>query len=338
MDTRNLGRSGLRVSPLCLGTMTFGEADASSFMHGVGASAADSHAVLERALDAGVNFIDTADVYGQDGLSERVIGDWIEATGRRHDLVLATKCRFNMPYGKGASRHHILRACDESLRRLKTDHIDLYQVHMQDLDCPEEETLRALDDLVHQGKIRYFGASNYAAYRLVDSVWTSRSLGLTGYVSLQMQYSLTERALEREHVPLCAHHGLGILPWSPLASGFLTGKYRKDSPPPEGGRLTRWKQRLAGFDTPRNWAILEAVDAVSAEVEASPGQVALAWLLAQPTVSSVIFGARTVQQLEDNLGAATLQLSADQRARLDSASGQDWGYPYDFMKRVQGRW
>lgn len=140
--------------------MTFGEADANSFMHGVGASAADSHAVLERALDAGVNFIDTADVYGQDGLSERVIGDWIEATGRRHDLILATKCRFNMPIGKGASRHHILRACDESLRRLKTDHIDLYQVHMQDLDCPEEETLRALDDLVHQGKIRYFGARN----------------------------------------------------------------------------------------------------------------------------------------------------------------------------------
>jgi aryl-alcohol dehydrogenase-like predicted oxidoreductase len=338
MELRPLGSSGLRVSPLCLGTMTFGEADTTSFMHGVGSDEATAHAILSRALEAGINFVDTADVYGQDGLSEQVLGRWFAATGRRHEVVLATKFRFAMPYGKGASRQHILRACEESLRRLQTDHIDLYQIHMQDLDVPEEETLRALDDLVRSGKVRYLGASNYAAYRLTDSQWISRSRGLERFIALQMQYSLLERGLEREHVPLCQQWGVGIIPWSPLASGFLTGKYRKDQPPPEGTRLARWTDRMSRMDTPQNWSILAALDAVSAETGASVAQVSLAWLLHRPMVSSVIFGARTLDQLEDNLPAASLALSPAQVAALDAASAAPLSYPYDFMHRVQGRW
>src|SRR5258706_11120524 len=241
MKYANLGASGLKVSRLCLGAMTFGNADEKSFMHQVGTDEATAHAILSRAADAGVNLIDVADVYGQDGLSERVIGDWLTASKRRDDLVLATKFRFRMrpgPNGAGASRAWIVRAAEDSLRRLKTDRIDLYQIHMQDLETPEEETLRALDDLVRAGKVLYLGCSNYAAYRLVDSLWLSRSLGLEKFVALQAQYSLIERGLEREHVPACAKFGLGILPWSPLAAGFLTGKYKKDAAPPAGPRAT----------------------------------------------------------------------------------------------------
>jgi aryl-alcohol dehydrogenase-like predicted oxidoreductase len=255
--------------------------------------------------------------------------------------VLATKFRFRMgkgPNDTGASRYHLRSAVEGSLRRLRTDRIDLYQVHMQDIDTPEEETLRALEDLVRQGKVLYIGASNYAAYRLVDSLWTSKTQHLSRYVALQAQYSLVARELEREHVPLCEQFGLGILPWSPLAGGFLSGKYRKNQPPPDSSRLARWKDRLAGFDTPRNWRILEVVDAVAAELKASSSQVALAWLLRKRAVTSVIFGARTVEQLEDNLKAAELKLDDAQLKRLDEASALELGYPYDFMQRLQGRW
>ena len=338
MQLRNLGTSGLKVSPLCFGAMTFGEPDASSFMHQVASPEDVVFAMLETALEAGVNFIDTADVYGQDGLSERVLGRWFAETGRRDEIVLATKFRFSMPYGKGASRRHIVKACEESLRRLRTDHIDLFQVHMQDASVPEEETLRALDDLVRAGKVLYLGVSNYAAYRLTDAVWTSRLHGLERYVSAQMQYSLVERSIEREHVPVCREHGLGILPWSPLARGFLTGKYRKDQPPPEGGRLTRWKRFLEKADTPQSWAVLAAMDEVVAETGATHASVALAWLMAQPCVTSVIFGARTVEQVKANLAAAELQLSADQLQRLTDASRLKVGYPYDFIRTVDGRW
>jgi aryl-alcohol dehydrogenase-like predicted oxidoreductase len=338
MELRTLGRCGLKVSPLCLGAMTFGEADSSSFMHKVGCDEATSHAIMSRALDAGVQFWDTADVYGQDGLSERIVGSWFQATGQRDRVVLATKFRFVMPYGKGASRRHIIRACEESLRRLRTDWIDLYQIHMQDLDVPEDETLRALDDLVRQGKVRYIGASNYAAYRLVDSLWTSRAQGLERWVALQMQYSLVERGLEREHVPAALQWGLGIIPWSPLAGGFLSGKYRPGQGAPPGTRLAEWKDRWSRMDEPRNWRILEAVDRVAAETGASAAQVSLAWLLHKPGVSSVIFGARTLAQLEDNLPAAHLSLTAPQVALLDQASASPLSYPYDFMHRVQGRW
>ncbi len=341
MEYRQLGSSGLRVSSLCLGAMTFGEADDKSFMHKVGCDEATSFDLMDRALDAGVNFIDTADVYGQDGLSERIIGRWFEKTGRRDDVVLATKFRFTMgagPNRSGGARYRIVKTVEDSLRRLETDRIDLYQMHMQDVTVPIEETLRALDDLVRAGKVLYIGCSNFAAYRLTDSLWTSKLQGLERFVSAQMQYSLLTRDIEREHVPLCQEHGLGILPWSPLAAGFLTGKYRKDQPPPEGARLEKWKDRWSRFDNDRNWAILEALDAVVAQTEATHSQVALAWLLHKPVVSSVIFGARNAEQLDGNLKAADLKLSDEQVAALDEASKFDVGYPYQFMGQVQGRW
>jgi aryl-alcohol dehydrogenase-like predicted oxidoreductase len=341
MEYRNLGASGLKVSTLCLGAMTFGEADESSFMHRVSCDEETSFAIMNRALDAGINFIDTADVYGQDGLSERVIGKWFEKHGRRDDVVLATKFRFRMgqgPNGTGAARYRIVKTVEDSLRRLATDRIDLYQIHMQDLDTPEEETLRALDDLVRQGKVLYLGCSNYAAYRMVDSQWISKTQGLERFVSLQAQYSLVVRDLEREHVPVCRDFGLGILPWSPLAGGFLTGKYRKGQDAPAGTRLEKWKDRYRGFDTERNWRILDAVLEVARELGATPAQVSLAWLLRKPTVTSVIFGARSVEQLDDNLAAASLALTDAHMAALDEASGFELGYPYQFMSNVQKRW
>ncbi|HEY2743149.1 MAG TPA: aldo/keto reductase [Polyangia bacterium] len=341
MEYRTLGSSGLKVSTLCLGAMTFGEPDEKSMMHGISADEKTAFEMMDRAHAAGVSFIDTADVYGNDGLSERVVGHWLEKHKKRNDVVLATKFRFGMwegPNGRGASRYRIVRTVEDSLKRLKTDRIDLYQIHMQDLDTPEEETLRALDDLVRAGKVLYLGCSNYAAYRLTDSVWLSKSLGLERFVALQAQYSLVERELEREHVPLCEKFGLGILPWSPLASGFLSGKYKKDAPPPAGARLDKWKDGWKGIDKPRNWQILDALAGVAREVGASMTAVALRWLIQKPAVTSVIMGVRTPAQLDDNLKAAELKLSPEAMKRLDEASAFELGYPYDFMKRIQGRW
>lgn len=343
MDTRRLGGSGLEVSELCLGAMTFGEADAGSFMHGVGADERTSDAIMDAALAAGINFIDTANVYGQDGLSERVVGRWMKERGVRDRIVLATKFRFRMwpgPNGAGASRAHVIRACEDSLRRLGTDRIELYQIHMQDLDVPEEELLRALDDLVRAGKVLYLGCSNYTAYRLMESLWASEKLHLERFVSLQAQYSLLVRDLEREHVPLCQAHGLGILPWSPLAGGFLSGKYERGMEAKEGSRFAspRWKQNLAQFGNDRGWATIDAVKAVAQELGSTPTAVALAWLLGKKVVSSVIFGARTLEQLNDNLKAAELELTSAQTKKLDEASAFEVGYPYDFCRRVQGRW
>jgi len=323
--------------------MTFGEADKGSFMHQVGASKEVAFKIMDRAVEAGINFIDVADVYGPDGLSERVVGEWLSARGGRDELVLATKFRFRMqagPNGTGASRRYLTRAVEESLKRLKTDRIDLYQVHLQDIDTPEEETLRALDDLVRAGKIVSIGCSNYAAYRLVESLGISERYGWSPYVTLQAQYSLQVRDLEREHLPLCRRHGLGLLPWSPLASGFLAGKYRRGEQAAEGARLQVWKERLASYDNDRSWNIIDALYAISdARGEAvSPAQVALAWLLSHQEVSSVIIGARSVEQLEDNLGAATLELNEEELRVLDEASAFELGYPYKMIKDVQGRW
>lgn len=341
MKYRQLGSTGTQVSVLCLGAMTFGEADEKSFMHKVSSDEQESFAVLDRALDAGINFIDTADVYGQDGLSERLLGDWLGSRKARDKIVLATKGRFRMASGvngTGASRLRITRAIDASLKRLGTDRIDLYQIHMQDRLTPEEELIRALDDAVRAGKIVYFGASNYAAYRLMESLWVSDKRSLDRYVTLQAQYNLSTRALEREHVPLCEKFGLGILPWSPLASGLLTGKYRRGQAAPSGSRLAQWKERYQAFDSERNWAIVDALVSASNDLGKAPSQVALAWLLSKPVVSSVIFGARTVAQLEENLGAAELELSAEVVARLDAVSGTEFGYPYDFIKTIDGAW
>ncbi|HKO53794.1 MAG TPA: aldo/keto reductase [Polyangiaceae bacterium] len=341
MKYKKLGAAGVKVSELCLGAMTFGEADDKSFMHQVGSDEKTSLGILNRALELGINFVDTADVYGQDGLSERIIGAWLARDQRRNEIVLATKFRFTMgdgPNKSGASRYRIMRCVEHSLKRLRTDRIDLYQVHMQDLDTPEDELLRALDDLVSQGKVLYTGCSNYAAYRLMDSLWVSKTRALSSFVTLQAQYSLVTRDLEREHIPLCREQGLGLLPWSPLASGFLTGKYRRDQPPPAGTRLEKWSERRSSFDNDRNWRILDAVRSVATEVGASPASVALAWVMKQPQVSSTIFGARDIAQLEENVKACDVNLSDEQLKCLDEASAFEPGYPYGFMKNSQGRW
>src|SRR3954467_15818980 len=269
MKYKRLGNAGVKVSELCLGGMTFGEADESSFMHKLGSDEQTASRVLSRALELGVNFIDTADVYGQDGLSERVIGSWFERERRRNEVVLATKFRFTMgdgPNKSGASSYRIRSCVEASLQRLKTDRIDLYQIHMQDMDTPEDETLRALDDLVRQGKVLYIGCSNYAAYRLMNSLWTSKTERRASFVTLQAEYSLVTRDLEREHVPLCREMGLGILPWSPLAGGFLSGKYERSAPVPTGTRLGEKKERFARFDNERCWRTLSAVKEVATEL------------------------------------------------------------------------
>lgn len=341
MKYKRLGGAGVKVSELCLGGMTFGEADDKSFMHKLGSDEQTASRVMSRALELGVNFIDTADVYGQDGLSERVIGNWFEREQRRNDVVLATKFRFTMgegPNRSGASRYRILRCVEGSLKRLKTDRIDLYQIHMQDVETPEEETLRALEDLVRQGKVLYIGCSNYAAYRLMNSLWTSKTQHLSSFVTLQAEYSLLVRELEREHVPLCREMGLGILPWSPLAGGFLSGKYERSAPVPAGTRLGEKKERFARFDNERSWGVLDAVKAVAAELSATPSAVSLAWLLHKPQVTSAIFGARDISQLESNVKATEIALSTEQLKRLDDASALELGYPYGFMGNVQGRW
>jgi aryl-alcohol dehydrogenase-like predicted oxidoreductase len=341
MKYKNLGSSGVRVSSLCLGAMTFGEADAKSFMHKVGSDEATAHAVLDRAVAAGINFVDTADVYGQDGLSERVLGNWLASGSNRDQMVVATKFRFTMgagPNRSGASRYRIVKCVEDSLRRLRTDRIDLYQIHMQDITVPEEETLRALDDLVRAGKVVYLGCSNYAAYRLMNSLWTARDNHWAKFVTLQAQYSLLVRDIEREHVPLCRDQGLGILPWSPLANGFLTGKFERGKPPQGGTRLGEKAERFARYDLERNWKILDAVRAVAGELGATPAAVSLAWLIAKPQVSSVIFGARTIEQLDTNLAAAELELSANQITALDEASAFELGYPYAFISMTQSAW
>ena len=341
MKYKRLGNSGVKVSELCLGGMTFGEADEKSFMHKLGSDEQTASKVLSRALELGINFIDTADVYGQDGLSERVIGNWFEREGRRNDVVLATKFRFTMgegPNRSGASRYRIRSCVEASLKRLQTDRIDLYQIHMQDLETPEEETLRALDDLVRQGKVLYIGCSNYAAYRLMNALWTSKTERFSRFVTLQAEYSLVARDIEREHVPLCREMGLGVLPWSPLGGGFLSGKYARSAPLPPGTRLTEKKERYARFDNERCWRTLDAVQAVATELGATPAAVSLAWLLHKPQVTSAIFGARDVAQLESNVKACELSLSPEQLKRLDDASALELGYPYGFLGNIQGRW
>jgi aryl-alcohol dehydrogenase-like predicted oxidoreductase len=316
MNYRPLGRTGLRVSELCLGTMQFGwTADEQA-----------AFAVLDAFLDAGGNFIDTADIYSNwapgnpGGVSEQIIGRWMRARGSRDRIVLATKARGRMwdgPDGEGLSRAHLIRACEDSLRRLDTDHIDLYQLHWFDAGTPLEETLRALDDLMHAGKVRAIGCSNHPAWRLCKALWTSDKLGLARYESLQPHYNLAHRAeFERELQPLCEEEGLGVLPYSPLASGFLTGKYRQDHLPasPRADGIRRRYLNERGF------AILDALERVARSRDLTPAQTALAWLLTQPVVTAPIIGANTVEQLAESLGAAGVRLAPQEMAELNRIS------------------
>jgi aryl-alcohol dehydrogenase-like predicted oxidoreductase len=329
MECRRLGRTGLMVSELCLGCMTFGrELDEEG-----------SQKIIARFLEAGGNFIDTADVYAN-GASEEITGRAIK--GVRDDVVLATKVRFPMgegPNDVGLSRKHVISGCEASLTRLGVDYVDLLQVHAWDALTPLEETLSALTDLVRVGKVRYIGVSNFTGWQLMKSLWVSELRDLESFVCLQPQYSLVERNIEREILPVCREEDLGVIPWSPLGGGFLSGKYRRDERPPQGSRIAEavesmeehWDRRA----TERNWNILEVVGEISEETGKSYAQISLNWLLRQEGVTAPIIGARTMEQLEDNLGAAGWELSEEQVARLSEASALEDVYPYRFIREMQ---
>jgi aryl-alcohol dehydrogenase-like predicted oxidoreductase len=326
MRYRQLGRSGLRVSTLTLGTMGFGGTGWATPVGQIGVQGAREQIAMAR--DAGVNLIDTADVYSN-GLSEEILGEALG--GDREEVLIATKVRMPMgegPNDAGLSRHHIIRSVEASLRRLRTDHIDLYQVHEWDGQTPLEETLTALDDLVRTGKVRYLGASNYAAWHLMKALGISERRRLERFVSQQIYYSLQNRDAEAELVPVSLDQGLGILVWSPLAGGLLSGKYRRDVTPPEGSRhLTEWDEPPVN-DEQRLYDTIETAVEIGKAHGVSAAQVSLAYTLAKPAVTSLIVGARTTEQLADNLAAAQLELGADELARLDQVSGEPLRYPY----------
>jgi aryl-alcohol dehydrogenase-like predicted oxidoreductase len=332
MEYRLLGKSGLKVSAFCFGTMTFG---GTGMMAGVGQTRGeDARRQIDMCLEAGVNVFDTADVYSA-GLSEEVLA---EALGdRRKSVLIATKAYGAMgpgPNDSGASRHHIVEACEASLRRLQTDYIDLYQIHNQDGLTPVEETLRALDDLVRAGKVRYVGSSNFSGWRMMKSLAASDRLGLERYVSQQIQYSLLWRDAEEELLPLGVEEGVGALLWSPLASGYLSGKF-KGGEQSEATRLAG--RRLAAVDDERARGIVAALeDIAGAHAGATASQVALNWLVRKAGVASVIIGARSDVQLADNLAAATWSLSDAEIARLDEVSATRPRYPYSHHRMFGG--
>ncbi len=329
MEYRRLGDTGLMVSELCLGCMTFGrETDEEG-----------SREIVDRFLEAGGNFIDTADVYSK-GVSEEITGRAIKEV--RDDVVLATKVRFPMgdgPNDVGLSRKHVVAGCEASLRRLGTDYIDLYQVHMWDVATPLEETLSALTDLVRQGKVRYIGVSNFTGWQLMKALCVSELKGFERFVSLQPQYSLVERNIEREVLPVCREEGLGVIPWSPLGGGFLSGKYRRGEKPPEDSRIAGASEAMeeawARRATERNWRTLDVIDEISEETGKSYAQISLNWLLRQEGVTAPIIGARTIEQLEDNLGASGWTLDEEQVAELSEASALEDVYPYRFIRNAQ---
>ena len=326
MEYRQLGRSGLKVSVLTMGTMTFG--GGGGFAKVGNTTVEQAREQVDACLAAGVNLIDTADIYS-DGLSEEIVGKVLQ--GRRDEVLLATKARFRMgagPNDVGLSRHHLIRACEASLRRLSTDYVDLYQLHEWDGLTPLEETLEALDLLVSSGKVRYVGASNYSAWHLMKALGIGERQGLPRLVSQQIYYSLQGREAEYELVPLSIDQGLGILVWSPLAGGLLSGKYRRGVPAPEGSRhLTDWNEPPV-YDQDGLYDIIDVLVEIAQARGVSAAQVALAWTLRKPGVTSVVIGARTTEQLRDNLAAADLLLDDAEFERLDTVSRPPLLYPY----------
>ncbi len=330
MDYRQLGNSGLRISTLTMGTMSFG--GTGNFADVGTTDVKDAKRQLDLCRDHGVNLVDTADVYS-DGRSEEIVGEALE--GSRDDWLIATKVRFPMgpgPNDAGLSRHHIRKAVEDSLRRLRTDHIDLYQVHEWDGQTPLEETLAALNTLVEHGKVRYVGVSNYSGWHLLKALGISERDGFARFVSEQIYYSLQARDAENELLPAAADQGLGVLVWSPLAGGLLSGKYTRGRDGavkgPKGSRqLTEWSEPPIDFPD-RLFATIAELKKVAASLKVSAAQVALAWLLTRPTITSLIVGARTTKQLEDNLGAAELTLGADVIGRLEQVSRPPLLYPY----------
>lgn len=327
MEYRRLGKSGLKVSEICLGTMTFGH----------GADASESERMVHLAWDAGVNFFDTANSYGE-GQSEIMLGKALK--GRRRDAVVATKFFNPMgsgPNDSGMSRVHIMQAIDDSLKRLQMDYVDIYYIHHVDTQTPLEEMLRALDDLVRQGKVRYTACSNYQAWRLSEALWISESQKLAKFVCYQPLYNLVVRDIEQELVPLCEYKGLGIVVWSPLAGGFLSGKYKP------GERTQTESRSEEGWAFPQRYfaanadEILETLLTVSKEIGWTPAQVALRWVLQQPTITSAIVGARHVAHLEDNLGAVGGELNTENLQTLYKVSQLPDRYPEAMEKNMHER-
>src|ERR1700722_897381 len=326
MEYRQLGQSGLRVSVLSLGTMTFG---GESVFSKVGATdVKGARRQVDLCIEAGVNLFDTANIYSH-GLSEEILGQVLE--GRRDEVLIATKFRMVLRAGPnegGASRYHIIRECEDSLRRLRTDHIDLYQIHEWDGETPLDETLEAFDTLVRSGKVRYIGCSNYSGWHLMKALAIADRRNYQRFVSQQVYYSLQARDAEYELIPITLDQGLGILVWSPLAGGLLSGKYRRGQQPPEGSRhLNNWGEPPI-HDQEQLYNIIEVLVEVAKTRNVSAAQVALAWALGRPGMTSLVIGARTETQLADNLAAANLTLSAEETARLDSASLPRLLYPY----------
>ena len=307
MEYRNLGRAGVRVSSFCVGCAYFG----------IRLDEAESVRLVHAALDAGVNFFDTANAYAL-GRSEEYLGQAIE--GRRDAVVLATKVSAPMGHGpndSGGSRYHIMSQVEASLRRLGTDHIDLYQLHSRDLSTPLDETLRALDDLQRQGKVHYFGTSNSAAWRLCEALWASDRLGIAPIVSEQASYSLFDRALESDVLPFCRTYGIAAIVYGPLAGGWLTGRYRRGQPPPPESRLAVRGTMVGAADEARAFDALERLAPLAADKGITLSQLALAWALTQPGVTAAIIGPRTVEQLHDNLGALAVQVTPEDLAGID---------------------
>ncbi len=319
MEYRRLGNSGLKVSALSLGTMTFGwSADSST-----------SHVIMSRAVDAGINCFDTADIYSRwakgnpGGVAESLIGKWLRGQTRDR-LVIATKVRGRMgggPNERGLSRAHIVGAAEASLRRLDTDYIDLYQIHWPDRETPLQETLRALDDLVHQGKVRYVGCSNFPVWMVMRALWIAESHHLSPMVSLQPHYNLLHRSdFEGEAEDVCLEFGLGVLAYSPLAGGFLTGKYKPGEPPPPCSRAEESRRLQRYLEAPASFKVVDTLAELGQARGRSPGQMALAWVLSRTSITSAIVGASSLEQLEESLGAADLRLNSEEAGALEAVA------------------
>jgi aryl-alcohol dehydrogenase-like predicted oxidoreductase len=327
MEYRRMGRTGLKVSEICLGTMTFGH----------GTDETEAGRIVDMALEAGVNFFDTANGYAN-GQSEEILGKILK--GRRHEAIVATKV-FNpmgpRPNDSGMSRFHILNAIDDSLRRLQMDYVDIYYIHHVDTQTPLEEMLRAMDDLVHAGKVRYVACSNYEAWRMMEAIWISETKNLYRFECYQPQYSLVVRDIEQEIIPVCQLKGLGVVVWSPLAGGFLTGKYKPGQRSVEGSRSEENWAYPERYFAPNADEILAALLEVAEELGRSPAQVAVRWTLEQPAITSAIIGARTAQQAEDNLRAGGWKLPPEALDRLNKVSQQPDRYPLSMERNMHER-
>ncbi|MBL4575935.1 MAG: aldo/keto reductase [Opitutaceae bacterium] len=305
MKYRSLGRTGVKVSPLCLGTMMFGGRTEPE----------DSYAIIDQSIERGLNFIDTANMYSR-GRSEEVVGEALKRNGKREQIVLATKVFNKMgddPNMQGSSRRHIIQQCEASLKRLQTDHIDLYQIHRPTSEVPIDETLRAFDDLIRSGKVRYIGTSTFSAWQVIESLWVSKELGLNRFVCEQPPYSILDRRIESELLPMAQTYGTAIIPWSPLASGLLTGKYKRNSPPPQNSRFAN-HEKIPFQHEQYNDQVFDVLDGLEKIADAKGctlSQFSLAWCMHQSGITSPIIGPRTMEQLEDNLKALEVEITEE---------------------------